>query len=824
MKIKCVRCGAKSKMALCSECLPPDVNVTQKQISARQALPTLADVKSGLREALDESKELITQARTWVKNDMKTYTNTKNWNIKFDKTGSLRLAKDTAIAILPLIIIGFIAAKILLAKIPFSGTLPAGEISKAAALWILNLAMGVGISLSASASAGFVSASGGGTVRIIASGLTLLLAYLLIRKSRARAAEGTFTLNPQTEILGTAAFLSVASFLLTALTGNSFSKGLDINDIPINGSISISVDFYSLFIGPLIISAIVVLLGSYAVNNQKKISEILSQTLAFFLGATALVALVVLVVAIKDRQFSYIPIFLATGPTLMLVTLVGGSGVPLLNTAGDKVITLMRSSNGTPVDISHPNLTLALYLVIVLAAIALVGAIAGFRVDPRIYTVRTATRIILSITGVTLFLNFFLMFYAFGSGSAAFGLASGSQSIAVFAHPLYLIPASLLWGLVYLVGARHLTPLLAERVPFVAEQVLPRLRITMSGYYQGSIASLEDLSPLEKQTRAMQAEKLKAIAKKVALVAVAIFIVLGPANNAISQRLSSPQSAVEGFYSAIAANDAGAALSKVSLPPSEAYEGLLTDKALQAYSEKPVVKSIEILPMQKGSPFATAQVKYTLDGLEYVGEVALVKDTAHKLFGIFPVWKVGPYSLQQISTNAMTDNSTQFSGISIPKGTTELLLFPGVITYKYEDEFYKNEGSYEIPIDSNHSIRFTTDTDGFKDGATVAVEKLVRASIAACNENYTREKFECPGFYQGGTPIQTYSLDTVLNLTVSALSRNEIGEYAFRIAFNGNLRYREYDSGPLKTDSYNVYSISYLVPEDGYRGVQWRVY
>jgi hypothetical protein len=805
-------------MALCSECLPPDVNVTQKQISARQALPTLADVKSGLREALDESKELITQARTWVKNDMKTYTNTKNWNIKFDKTGSLRLAKDTAIAILPLIIIGFIAAKILLAKIPFSGTLPAGEISKAAALWILNLAMGVGISLSASASAGFVSASGGGTVRIIASGLTLLLAYLLIRKSRARAAEGTFTLNPQTEILGTAAFLSIASFLLTALTGNSFSKGLDLNDIPINGSISISVDFYSLFIGPLIISVIVVLLGSYAVNNQKKISEILSQTLAFFLGATALVALVVLVVAIRDRQFSYIPIFLATGPTLMLVTLVGGSGVPLLNTAGDKVITLMRSSNGTPVDISHPNLTLALYLVIVLAAIALVGAIAGFRVDPRIYTVRTTTRIILSITGVTLFLNFFLMFYAFGSGSAAFGLASGSQSIAVFAHPLYLIPASLLWGLVYLVGARHLTPHLAERVPFVAEQVLPRLRITMSGYYQGSIASLEDLTPLEKQTRAMQAEKVKAIAKKVALVGVALFIVAGPANNFIANRISSPESTVTAFFDALENNDASSALSNISELEADAPQDGLTDEVLKQYSEKMTSLRIERLNETSDPNYRTVTVSYLLGGSKQEDTLSLFRDTTQKKFKIFPVWKLRSDFMQTYTFGSKASNLTKIGNYQFPPKLSYVYLFPGRAKISYEDPLLTNNYTITYSLDGTGG-QISDMASAWKPEAQTYIEKMARADVTRCNQEVPLSE-NCPQFTTNGTLITEQTLSPVLDLTISNLYPSESG-YTFSISFNGTITYLHPITGVKYSEKYYVDRTAYLSSMDSFASIDW---
>ncbi len=826
MKIKCVRCGVKSSMALCPDCQVPHGGVVSSK-SFESNLPSISDLKGGLTEVIDETKVLIAQGRQWIKGDMKRYTTVKNWNIAFDKGGALTLAKDTVLAILPLIIAGFIAAKIFISMVDFPSALPipAGTISKAVGLWILNLAMGVGVSVTGSATVLGVGASAGGTVRVIASGLTLILIFLLVRKSRSRAREGNFTLNPQSEILGTSAVLALVAFFLTSLTGNDIVKTVDVNGLSLTAGGSVSVDIYSLLYGPLIISTIAVLLGSYSVKNQKKISETMDHTVSFFMGTIGFAAIAALFFLIKERDLLIIPAFIVAAPTAVLVALVAASGVPLINSDKSGNLNLLQDSTGNPVDLLHPSPSLGIYVVGVILTLILIGGVMGFRMDPRSFTARSSWRVALAIVGATTVLNFFLMFYAFGDAGSAFG-DIGSKSMAVLAHPLYLIPASLIWAGAFISGARYLTPFLAEYAPTLASTYLPKVRLNLSEYYKAvTLFNIENLSPLEKQTKAMKVAIVKGYSKKVGLVAAAIFIVLGPANNTIAQRLSSPESAVENFYSAMAGNDAGGALSHVSFDRTMAYDGLLTDAVLKGYESKPTLVSIEIEPMEKSSMYADARIKYSLDGDQRSVVVPLVRDTTNKLYKIFPVWKVGSDALRVISTSAMTDSSTQYAGVSIPKGTTSAYLFPGIVNYKSEDDFYLTEGKYEIPLDPYSSIGFSTDKDGFKDGAAAAFERRVRASVQACNQDYTTEDQKCPRFNQNGYPIITVSLDSVLNLSVSYLNRDSTGEYSFYISMNGTLTYRDNLDGPLKTDTYNITSITgRLSPEDGYQSLRWSVY
>ena len=806
-------------MALCPECLPPDLNTAQSTTAIKDSLPSLSDVKGGVVVAVGETKHMISQARTWLQANTKTLTQYKNWNITFDKAGSLGLAKDTALAILPLLILGFISAKILLGRLPFSGSMPSGEITKAAAFWALNFALGIGITLTGSASASFVSASAGGTARIIASGLTILLTYLLIRKSRARAAQPNFTMNPQTEIVGTAALLSIFSFVLTSLTAKAFTSSADVQGFSVSGSVSVSVDFYTLLVGPLIISTIAVMLGSHAVKSQKKISDSLNQAVAFLLGATAVVTVAVVLLALKERQLTFIPMFLVIAPTVVLVMLVAASGVPLINTANNNSFSLLTANDGTPIDITHPTLSLALYFGLLLLALLLIGTVMGYRVDPRTYTARSSYRIILMITGITFFLNFFLMFYAFGSASAAFGLANTSKSIAVFAHPLYLIPASILWGVVYVFGSRYLTPIAAEMYPSLVTKVIPKLRIAISDYYLQTPEAREELTPLQKQTKTMQAAKAKSIAKKLALVVIAFFIITGPANHAIANKLSSPTSAVNGFFDSLQSNDAAGALGHISIPDSESSKELLTDKVLTNYIHKPKVTSVEIL--EAGSDYANAQVKYTLNGEQYSTEISLIKDTDNKLFKIFPVWKISQDILRQMTTYSYDGATVTYGNVAVPAETSSVFLFPGVVRYQYEDPIYTKEIDYSLLLSPYDAINYETRNAALKADAETYIAKRVRAIITDCNANGENSTYSCPSFQDGWyRTINNQNLKTVEHLQIINIQESNSG-YSFSLYFDGQMSYPDSVTGATINTKYTYNATTYLNYEGSFMAITW---
>ena len=819
MKIKCVRCGAKSKMALCTQCLPPDATVQTVPVSSlRKSLPTSSELKSGSADAIDEVKQVFTQGRTWLKGNFKSYATFKNWNIAFDRPGLLTLAKDTALAALPLVIIGFVSAKLFISQVPELDGLPTGGLTKAAAFWMLNFALGIGLTISGNASVAFISGSGAGTIRLIASGLTVLLTYLLIRKSRARAGQANFTLNPQTEIIGTAALLSLFSFALTSLTTNAFSSSADVRDISASASVGLSVDFYSLFIGPLIISAIAVLLGSYAVKSKKKISDALNQSIAFLLGATAVATIVVVLLALKDREFSIIPVFLVLAPTLVLVGLSALSGVPLVNTGGEAV-SLLSSSDGTPIDITQPSFSLVLYFALLLLALMLIGTVMGFRVDPRTFTARHSIRIILTITGIVLFLNFFFMFYAFGSASGAFGLASGSDSLAIFANPLLLLPASLIWGAGYLFGARYLTPFAAEKLPSLATKVLPKLRISISNHYLQTPEALDELTPLQKQTKTLQAAKAKSIAKKVAIVAAVFFFITGPANDFIGNKLSSPTSAVSSFFDALEANDAAAALSNVSLAPSDGSRALLTDKLLTNYIHKPKITAIEI--SQDGADYATAQVEYTLNGESHSAEVSLIKDSENKLFKIFPVWKISQDILRQVTTNNYVGATASYGDVAIPAETSSVFLFPGVVRYKYEDPIYSKEIDYTLLLSSYDDTNYEIRNAAIKADAETYIAKRVRAIISECNTDAENSKYSCPKFQRNWfETIQNPNLKTVENLQITNIQESNSG-YSFDLFFDGQISYPDPTTGKTINATYNYNSTTYLNNADSFMAITW---
>ena len=814
MKIKCVRCGTKSRMALCSECLPADVVTPSLPASSfRKSLPTRPELKSGLADGIDEVKQLLTQALTWVKKDFKRYAVYKNWNIAFNKAGWIALAKDTAFAVLPLIIFGFVFAKLVINQFSNSGDLPSGALSQAAAFWILNFALGIGITVSADASLGLLSGSAGGTARLLASGLTVLLTYLLIRKSRARAAEGSFTLNPQSEIAGTAAVLSTISFALTSISANTISGGADFGRASGSGSISVTVDFYSLFIGPLIISAISVLLGSYAVKSKKKFSDSLNQSFAFLLGATAVVTVVVVLAALWKREISIIFLYLAVAPTVVLAALVLASGVPIVNTGGD-TFSLLYSSNGNPINITNPSFSLILYFGLLLITLLLIGTVMGFRVDPRTFTARHSTRIILTITGIVLFLNVFFMFYTFGSASAVFDLASNSDSMAIFANPLLLIPVSLIWGAVYIFGARYLTPFAAEMSPSLVTKVIPKLRISISEYYLHTPEAGEELTPLQKQTKTMQAAKAKSIAKKGVLVVIAFFIITGPVDDFIANRLSSPTSTVSGFFDSLRSNNAAKALSHVSISNDEISKVLLTDEVLSNYLHKPKVSSIDIT--EKGTDYATAEIEYTLNGLSLTTELYLVRDSENKLYRLFPVWKITQQVLKQVDTYSYDGKSVTFGGAAVPAETYSLLLFPGVVTYNYEDPIYTKTLEYTLPLDpyvgNSYEIRDST----YKADATIYIEELARKSINECNNMTENPERICP-YYQA---VRDTTLKSVENFTVTYL-REDTSGHSFTLEFDFEANYTDPLTGDIQKTNFRFNRTAYLDREDGFKTIYW---
>lgn len=806
-------------MALCNECLPPDLTVqTITTPSVKESLPTRSDVKAGLVVAIDETKQLSTTGRTWLKANFKSLTKYKNWNIAFDKAGLLTLAKDTALAVLPLLILGFISAKFFLSQVPELDSLPTGGITQAAAFWMLNFALGIGLTLSGNASVGFITGSGTGTVRLIASGLTVLLAYLLIRKSRARAEQGTFAMNPQSEIVGTAALLSFFSIALTSLKANAFSGGADLGYISAGGSISISVDFYSLLLGPLIVSAIVVLLGSYAIKNKKKISDALNQSIAFFVGAIALSTIVVVLVALKEREISIIPTFLVLAPTLVLVGLSAISGVPLMNTGGD-VDSFLTSSNGTPIDITQPTFSLVLYFGLLLIVLILIGTVMGFRIDPRTYTARNSTRIVLTISGIVLFLNFFFMFYAFGDASGAFGAVSNTESMAIFANPLLLLPVSLLWGTVYVFGARYLTPIAAEMAPILVSKVLPKLRISISDYYLQTPEAGVELTPLQKQTQTMKTAKAKSIAKKAVLVGIAFFIITGPANNFISNKVSSPTSAVNGFFDSLQSNDAAGALGHVSISTSDSSSELLTDKLLTNYIHKPELTSVEIL--NAGPDYATAQVEYTLNGESHSAELSLIKDSENKLLKVFPVWKISQDILRQMTTNSYDGATASYGEVAISAKTSSVFLFPGVVRYKYEDPIYSKEIDYSLLLSPYDEINYETGKAAVKADAETYIAKRVRAIIADCNTGVENSKYPCPEFQLGWfQTIKNQNLKTVENLQITNIREFPSG-YSFDLFFDGQMSYPDASTGNTINTSYTYRATTYLNNTDSFMAINW---
>jgi hypothetical protein len=814
MKIKCVRCGAKSKMALCNECLPPDLTVqTITTPSVKESLPTRSDVKAGLVVAIDETKQLSTTGRTWLKANFKSLTKYKNWNIAFDKAGLLTLAKDTALAVLPLLILGFISAKFFLSQVPELDSLPTGGITQAAAFWILNFALGIGLTLSGNASVGFITGSGTGTVRLIASGLTVLLAYLLIRKSRARAEQGTFAMNPQSEIVGTAALLSFFSIALTSLKANAFSGSADVGYVSAGGSISISVDFYSLLLGPLIVSAIVVLLGSYAIKNKKKISDALNQSIAFFVGAIALSTIVVVLVALKEREISIIPTFLVLAPTLVLVGLSAISGVPLMNTGGD-ADSFLTSSNGTPIDITQPTFSLVLYFGLLLIVLLLIGTVMGFRIDPRTYTARNSTRIVLTISGIVLFLNFFFMFYAFGDASGAFGAISNTESMAIFANPLLLLPVSLLWGTVYVFGARYLTPIAAEMAPILVSKVLPKLRISISDYYLQTPEAGVELTPLQKQTQTMKTAKAKSIAKKAVLVGIAFFIITGPANNFISNKVSTPTSAVSGFFDSLADNDAAGALGHLTTLDDQMNKEFLTDKVLDNYLHKPQVTSVEIL--DSGEEWAEITVEYTLNSNPHTARMSLVRNSENKLFGLFPVWKISQGVLSRVETSSYDGNSVTFGGVAVPTKTFSILLFPGVVESTYEDPIYTKKYNYTLLVDPYDEVRYELKDAALKADAVALIEKLARKSITECNQMTENPQYTCT-YYQ---EVKTTTLDSVENFTVTDIQESDSGYY-FTLDFDLELNYTNPSTGITQTIDYHYNRTAYLDRSNSFTALRW---
>jgi hypothetical protein len=312
----------------------------------------------------------------------------------------------------------------------------------------------------------------------------------------------------------------------------------------------------------------------------------------------------------------------------------------------------------------------------------------------------------------------------------------------------------------------------------------------------------------------MQAAKAKSIALKGAIVVAALFIITGPANHAIANKLSSPTSAVNGFFDALTANDAAAALSNVNITDFEASKGLLTDEVLKNYLHKPKVTSVEIT--QSDADYASATVEYSLNGELLTADLSLAKDSEHKLYKIFPVWKISQAVLKRVDIAAIDGKKIKFSNVDLPTDSSIGYVFPGIALKTYVDPIKSKVDELRIPAEPYQDITYKDGQLISMPGAEAYIEKIARANIIECNGMSENLVNECPL----PQDVNTRKLDTVEHFTVTEISWTYSG-YSFRLTFDGTMSVSDPSTGSSKSIPYTYDSTCYLRALDGYGAIYW---
>jgi hypothetical protein len=811
MKIKCIRCGARTRLALCPDCQVEGSTITETSKTFRDFIPSPADIKHTSKQTLAELKFLLTKGRLWLQSNYKTLWSYSTWNIRFSKNDSIKILKDTALTLLPFLIAIFIGSKILVAVAPYVPFLPIDQLGAAIVAWLFNFTLGIGLHVDAGAGLSGLNLGGIGVdFRLVVSSLTALVVFLLARKSRQRAEKDELDINPQSEILGVGATLIGISFILTMLSPKGIAGSVPLGPIQAGGSISVTQEFFSMLFGPMLIAALSVGFGSYRYKRMHSPESNFSVVSTFLKSMVIFVGILVAYSSFSARSAADFIIFLLLIPTITLWVLAWASGVPL--GSSEYLPTELIRFPGSAELSTFANLnpiTLIVFLSL-LTLIACVGTIAGLTMQPKDYNLAKNVRATLAAVLSISLINLFLVGFTLAKGSGGAELLKdinislfGSKGPGLYLpNPPLLAIVSALWFLAFLAGARYLSPRFAATIPDFLLKHSAKVRIHLSAHYQDLCEqkSLSALNPLDKQTRLIKVGIVKKWTKRGALVAVALFLVTGPLNQKISDRLSSPESAIAGFFEGIEANDSSKALGYFDFTeyPDGPFAGTLSDDALKSYQAKYEFVSLELIPDESTENVRYYKVQLRMDGSDDTVYISVYRNSEKKKLLLFPQWTLADELISTYSYSTDSGATRAIGSIEIPAKAESTYLFPGRVAISNSDSFGSTK--YLMDVSVYRGIRDISSTTTIEVGSEDKLRKLVLETLENCNNSTEDYSDYCPTVaYSVKQTKFRYPRDLVISNIERSSSGSEI-KYYFNLGFTAGYEETSYfDGGVSKT-------------------------
>jgi hypothetical protein len=430
--------------------------------------------------------------------------------------------------------------------------------------------------------------------------------------------------------------------------------------------------------------------------------------------------------------------------------------------------------------------------------------------QPKDFNLAKNVRATISTVLAIAVINLYLVGFTIVKGSGAAELLEdinislfGSEGPGLYLpNPLLLAIVSALWFLAFLAGARYLSPRFAATIPDFLLKHSAKVRIHLSVHYQDLCEqkSLSALNPLDKQTRLIKVGIVKKWAKRGALVAVALFLVTGPLNRTISDRLSSPESAIAGFFEGIEANDSSKALGYTDFTeyPDGPFAGTLSDDALKSYQAKYEFVSLELLPDESSEDARRYKVLLRLDGSDETEYMTVYRDSDNKNLLLFPKWTLANDLMATLFSNSSPGMVRTIGDVEIPAKIPSAYLFPGRVAISGGDDFGATSYLFEVGLDQD--ITEISSTTTVKAGSEETLKKLVLEALENCNNSTEDYSDYCPTVAYSVTQTKfRYPRDIVISNIERSSSSSEI-RYYFNLGFTAG--YEEtsyYDGGVSKT-------------------------
>jgi len=228
--------------------------------------------------------------------------------------------------------------------------------------------------------------------------------------------------------------------------------------------------------------------------------------------------------------------------------------------------------------------------------------------------------------------------------------------------------------------------------------------------------------------------------------AVLVLLALVSAHSFVSATFFTPQRAVTGYFDALAARDAGKALSY--LAPIQTSNLLLTDAVLKHEGYGPPA-NITVGEVPGEGDERVVPVSFELDGKVHRLDV-YVRRAESRTFGVFRGWVIGG-GLSTVDVVAPRGVRPTINGVAIPESARTLPAFPGQYRMGIVDSPMLEVRETTATVTGRHSmIRLIP-----------ALKDSVRAEVEAQAKSYVDECAKSAKLEPDGCPFSVFAFSTV---------------------------------------------------------------